>query len=168
MPRWSSAPTDAARVIAVETLYRVAARIVPVNADGAVLLLRGCDPAVPDEHYWFTIGGAVEEGESLPEAAIRELREETGIVAESSNLSEPFHRGTQRFSWGGYDIVNDSTFFALELADAEVTFDGLEEAEVGTIFEARWWQPDDLAAEPLSNGSLPDVLKRAVATARGA
>ena len=36
----------------------------------------------------------------------------------------------------------------------------------GTIFEARWWRPDDVAGEQLANGSLPDVLRKAVATVR--
>lgn len=152
----------------METQHRRAARVVPVRDDGAVLLLRGCDPARPDRFYWFTIGGGVEAGESLREAAVRELREETGIVAVEADLGEPFHRGTHAFSWNGLDIVNDSTFFALALEETEVSFAGLEPEEAGTIVEARWWRPEDLTGEPLSNGSLPDVLMRAVAAARGA
>jgi 8-oxo-dGTP pyrophosphatase MutT (NUDIX family) len=32
--------------------------------------------------YWHVVAGGVEPGESAPEAAVRELREETGLVAE--------------------------------------------------------------------------------------
>ena len=48
-------------------IHRTSARVIPINASGRVLLLHGHDP------YWFTIGGAVEPGESLEAAAVREL-----------------------------------------------------------------------------------------------
>ena len=51
-----------------------------VNPDGKVLLgLRApSKKAWPD--HWDTIGGRVEDGESLDEALIREVREETGVT----------------------------------------------------------------------------------------
>ncbi|PRC62779.1 exopolyphosphatase, partial [Mycobacterium sp. ITM-2017-0098] len=60
------------------------ARIVLLDQDGAVLLLCGSDPAgadraTPAPRWWFTIGGAAQVGESLAQAAVRELEEETGL-----------------------------------------------------------------------------------------
>ncbi len=60
--------------------HRVCARVLPVNPQGEVLLLHGWDPAAPEEPYWFSIGGAIDAGETLVDAAVREMREETGIV----------------------------------------------------------------------------------------
>lgn len=54
-------------------IHRVTARVLPVSPIGAVLLLQEHDPARPGEFYWSSIGGAVDSGESLPEAALREL-----------------------------------------------------------------------------------------------
>jgi dATP pyrophosphohydrolase len=46
---------------------------------------------VPDGgSYWHGIAGGVEEGESFADAAARELREETGFVAEPRPLGAPF------------------------------------------------------------------------------
>jgi 8-oxo-dGTP pyrophosphatase MutT (NUDIX family) len=46
---------------------------------GEVLLLR----RVPSKGgYWHVVAGGIEPGESPREAAVRELREETGLVAE--------------------------------------------------------------------------------------
>ena len=53
---------------------------VAVIKDGALLMVkRGRGP---NAGMWAIPGGKVDYGESMPEAAIRELREETGIVAE--------------------------------------------------------------------------------------
>jgi hypothetical protein len=51
-------------------------RVMPVNRDGQVLLLFGCDPLRPELPYRFTMGGAAEPGESL---AARLAVEEVGL-----------------------------------------------------------------------------------------
>lgn len=85
-------------------IQRTSARVIPVNASGRVLLLHGHDPARPESSYWFTIGGAVESGESLAAAAVRELWEETGIEITEQRLGLPYHRGTHAFSYDGVDL----------------------------------------------------------------
>ena len=80
------------------SIHRVTARVLPVSPTGAVLLLQEQDPTRPGELYWSSIGGAVDPGESLTEAAVRELREETGIVVGHDRLTAPVHRGVQAYS----------------------------------------------------------------------
>jgi 8-oxo-dGTP pyrophosphatase MutT (NUDIX family) len=43
-----------------------------------------------NEAYWHQIAGGVEDGETFAEAAVRELREETGLEAEVKPLDRPF------------------------------------------------------------------------------
>ena len=118
-------------------VHRIAARVLPVSPDGAVLLLQGQDPARPGDLHWVSIGGAVDPGETLAEAAVRELLEETGIVVEPSELVGPIAEGVHPFSWDGVDYVSESTFFALALdRSVEVSFDGLEAGEVGNVQRA--------------------------------
>jgi 8-oxo-dGTP diphosphatase len=51
-----------------------------INPDGKVLLGLRAPWKKAWPNYWDTIGGRVEEGESLDEALIREIREEVGVT----------------------------------------------------------------------------------------
>ncbi|WP_375261475.1 NUDIX hydrolase [Palleronia sp.] len=62
-----------------------------VIRNGHVLLARRINP--PDEGLWGYPGGHVEHGETAPEAAIRELFEETGVVALPSAVLDTLHVG---------------------------------------------------------------------------
>jgi len=44
--------------------------------------------------------------ESLTLAAVRELHEETGLLAEPASLVGPVLRADQPFTWAGRDYVN--------------------------------------------------------------
>jgi ADP-ribose pyrophosphatase YjhB (NUDIX family) len=55
--------------------------VVVTNANGDVLLIRRSDNG-----NWAIPGGAIDLGESLTEAAIRETKEETGITCEITGI----------------------------------------------------------------------------------
>jgi 8-oxo-dGTP pyrophosphatase MutT (NUDIX family) len=151
-------------VTVTEPIRRTTARVLPVSVDGEVLLLQDQDPAHPGVLRWGSIGGAADEGETLVEAALRELHEETGIVVPASELTEPFLRSSYDFSWDGTPYRSDSTFFALPLErGVEISFAHLEEAEVGNVLAARWWRPEDLQrAGGAVADDLPEIMMAAV------
>ncbi|MFG6519484.1 NUDIX hydrolase [Sulfitobacter sp. 1A13496] len=62
----------------------VVATIAAVFKQGHVLLVRRANP--PDAGRWGFPGGKVDLGESLEEAAVRELAEETGIQATAEQV----------------------------------------------------------------------------------
>ena len=65
-----------------EGLYHLVADVIVRHTDGSYLLMRR-DPAKKYGGMWeATAGGAALKGESPSECAARELREETGIVAD--------------------------------------------------------------------------------------
>ena len=127
-------------------LRRFTARALPIDDLDRVLLLHGFDPARPDELFWFTIGGAVEGGETLQEAAARELFEEAGIRAPASAFTGPHGSGTVEFCFDRYAIVQDQTFFAVRVGRAEVSFDHMEQIEKDTTIGHRWWSAEELEA----------------------
>ncbi len=148
--------------------HRQTARVLPVDPEGRVLLLHGWDPHHPDRPYWFTIGGAAEAGESLRDAGARELREETGIVVDPACLGEPIARNTIEFSWAGYHIAQDQTFYAVLVESAEVTLDGLDQWERATTDQYAWLSADDLGpSKPPADPALPDLIRAAAASIRG-
>ncbi|MCU7731166.1 NUDIX domain-containing protein [Actinoplanes sp. KI2] len=57
------------------------ANVVVTNDDGDILLIRRSDNG-----NWALPGGAMDLGESLPDAAVRETAEETGIDVEITGL----------------------------------------------------------------------------------
>ncbi|MER6946538.1 NUDIX domain-containing protein [Nonomuraea sp. NPDC000554] len=64
--------------------------VIVTNAEGEVLMIRRAD-----NDNWAVPGGAIDLGESIPQAAVRETLEETGIVCEITGLvgtySDPRH-----------------------------------------------------------------------------
>jgi ATP phosphoribosyltransferase len=153
--------------LAVAPWRRHTARVLPVDADGRVLLLHGWDPRHPDRPFWFTIGGAAEAGESLRDAGARELREETGIVIDPACLGEPIAQNTVEFSWAGYQITQDQTFYAVRIESAEVTLDGMDSWERATTDKYGWLSADDLGPDmPPADPSLPGLIRAAAVSVR--
>jgi len=154
-------------------IHRQTARVLPVDPEGRVLLLHGWDPHHPDQPFWFTIGGAVEEGdrevggESLRDAAARELYEETRISIDPAQLGEPIAQNTIEFSWGGHRIVQDQTFYAVLVTSAEVSLDGLDLWERATTDKYGWLAAGDLSADdPPAHPDIPDLIRAAAASVR--
>lgn len=141
------------------TAPRQTARVVPVAPDGQVMLLRG-EPQEGRAH-WFTIGGALEAGETPAQAAVRELFEETGIRVLADALGEPFYVGPHVFVYGGRRYEMLAHFFALPLdPSVELTFDGLEPGEI--VEEHAWGHAREFALDGASEPPLLGFLEAAV------
>lgn len=127
-----------------------------------MLLLHGWDPLKPQTPYWFTIGGGVESGETIAQAASRELREEVGIQLPIEHLGTPVATNTIEFEWGGCAIIQHQTFFAVAVDTVNVTFANQEELELETISAHGWWYGDDLEATgQAAHVTIPGLLREA-------
>ena len=133
--------TDAAPMTDEEPLRRRAARVVVVDPDGHVLMIEGFDPHHPDDPYWYTIGGGVEPGETDPEAAVREVWEETGRTITVDDLVGPVHHDEDAFSFEGRTIVQQQVFYGwvTERFDADPA--GFAELEVRSTIRMSWIDP---------------------------
>jgi 8-oxo-dGTP diphosphatase len=72
---------------ATATSYRPHVGVHPILTNGGkVLLLRRANTGFADDS-WSLPGGCLDEGETLPAAAAREAREETGITIDPAGLA---------------------------------------------------------------------------------
>jgi 8-oxo-dGTP pyrophosphatase MutT (NUDIX family) len=81
----------ARRSATADTQIRLGVGVIVRNATGQILLEKRSDNGL-----WGPPGGRIEPGESVAEAAVREVREETGLTVEVTRLvgvySEPADR----------------------------------------------------------------------------
>lgn len=133
-----------------------------------MLLLHGWDPVQPADPFWFTVGGAADPGETLAEAAVRELREEAGIVVGLAAIGEPFETAQIEFTWSGVLFVQDQTFFAVAVDTPDVSFDGQEPLERATIDKHGWLYPEELedGTQRPADPQIPRLMRAAAAVVR--
>jgi len=124
---------------------RVAARVLVIDPDGCVLLLRGFDPGRPElGSYWFTPGGGLDEGETFEDAARRELREETGLVID--DVGPRIFEQRIEFRFEESHFSQTEWFFCVRTE--RFTIDAAEwtDIEMRSVIEHRWWSAAELIA----------------------
>jgi 8-oxo-dGTP pyrophosphatase MutT (NUDIX family) len=152
------------------TLRRSAARVVLLNGDGHVLLIRARDPADRSKGEWWEIpGGGMDPFESSADAARRELYEETGIT--DAVIGPCVWRQHATFTFAGLHFDQDEH---VHVAWCDQAFEyrpaGLESLEALAFDGHRGWPIDELLRSevrvlphrlreflpPLVAGEVPD------------
>jgi len=133
-------------------IIRPGVSAVILTADGVLLQRRD------DNGLWGLPGGAVEVGESVRDAVVREVREETGLEVEPLRLvgvySAPAHH--QVISYPDGNVIHYvSTAFECAITGGTLGC-GPESRELG------WFDPEALPTElmPIARIRIHDALAR--------
>ncbi|MFM2411926.1 MAG: hypothetical protein RLZZ587_259 [Actinomycetota bacterium] len=140
--------------------HRETARIVLQDRDGRfLLLLTHFDAGVGLPPRWITPGGGIDEGETVLAAAVRELREETGMVVEPEALGGVVAELPGWWDWSDGERFHSYVdhFFALTVDRFELDTSGWTESERHDVLDIRWWSLDEIDAEQPFLG--PEGLK---------
>jgi 8-oxo-dGTP pyrophosphatase MutT (NUDIX family) len=92
----------------MDPVYRPAVRVVCLDADGRVLLMRWEDPT-DSSRLWEPPGGGIDPGETPLETARRELVEETGL--DPAAIRPDFLDIDRDVWWKGRHFVGAEQFF---------------------------------------------------------
>jgi 8-oxo-dGTP pyrophosphatase MutT (NUDIX family) len=144
---------------------RPTARVLLLDPEGRILLMKGrlpSDPSAPGA--WFTVGGGVEPGESLAEAARREIREETGF--EDAEVGPVLWEGSQiHHDRKGRPVLVKESFMVARCAGGAPSRQGWQALELEFVDDMRWWTLAELeaCAEPMFPPDLAFRLARVLA-----
>jgi mutator protein MutT len=144
----------------IEDIRRVA-RVLVLNDQDEVFLLRGRDDTLPDRApFWFTPGGKIDAGETQAQAAARELFEEVGIIATPESLGEIVGTEAVQYHFHGVAYRQEGVFYAYRSNDAGLNTSAWTDIEVRTIDQGRYWSLAQLRAtdETLYPPHLADML----------
>ncbi|RJO74090.1 NUDIX domain-containing protein [Nocardia panacis] len=126
-----------------QPVLRPTARILLVDEDDRILLFSGTDEA-DGRTFWLPVGGGCDPGETPEQAAIREMREETGL--DDIALGPMVWRRNLIATWGGVTYDCREHYFLTRTAAFEVDTSGFTEVERATVTGHHWWTLDELRA----------------------
>ena len=136
-------------LVGTRPLILVAAGALILDAQGRLLLQRRSDGGL-----WGIPGGGMESGETLEEAARREVREETGLEIGSMTLFGVFSGPEMCYVCPNGDQVEAvCVVFQTNEAQGELMVDGDESLEL------RWFTRQELIEVELTNANQP-VIRR--------
>ncbi|TVL91956.1 NUDIX hydrolase [Streptomyces sp. SAJ15] len=122
-----------------------AASVVVVDGSGSILLQRR-----RDNDMWALPGGVMHIGESLPDCAIRETREETGIDVEIVGIVGTYTNPGHVFAYDDGEVRQEfSICFLARPLGGQVAV-----SEEST--DVRWFAPGEIDALPM----VPSIRKR--------
>lgn len=161
-------PAGVVRPDDLPLVRRRAVRLVVRDRSGRVLLFRAREITIPEIGQWWELpGGGIEAGEDYRRAAVRELREETGIVVPAGAVGPARWRRTATYRYRGTRRLQQEVVAVLSLPGEAPAVDVSAQLpqEVEDYLSWRWMPEKELLAttDRFYPGRLPELLPRLLA-----
>jgi 8-oxo-dGTP diphosphatase len=143
---------------------RLTARVLLLDPDGRILLMKGRLPSRPQGRgAWFTVGGGAMPGETIAEAAAREIVEETGFQA--FDLGPVVWRREGAMALAAETVWMDEHYLLARCPGGDPVRHGWQADEHQFIDDIRWWTHAELLAtdERIFPPDLPALLGEVLA-----
>ncbi len=144
-------------------IERSVVRVVVLDKADRLLLFHTRDPQHRDFGTWWELpGGGIEPGETYLDAAVRELREETGIVVGTDQVGAPTWRRLATFIYRDGRRLQHEVIVPVRLDGAGPPVDesGRQDYEKEDYFDFRWWPVPEIvgSTQRFYPGRLPELL----------
>jgi len=146
---------DAAADLPNHGTHMIGAGGVVLDGDGRLLVVSERYRRDRTQPYYKLPGGALDPGENLREAVIREVREETGIEAAFEGVVCMRHRHEARFGLSDLYVI-----CRLRALSTEIEHDPSE------IDECRWMAVDEFLSSNFVAGFNREIVRRAMSGVR--
>lgn len=124
---------------------RPTARVLLLDADDRVLLMQARDVHDPlRAPFWFTVGGGVDEDESVLEAARREIIEETGLQPTTVGPLLWYAEATIR-GFDGEPMLMQEHYVLARCEAGVLSREGWTEVERRFALDMRWWTLEEIS-----------------------
>jgi 8-oxo-dGTP pyrophosphatase MutT (NUDIX family) len=141
---------------------RESARLLVISPGKRVLLFRFVHTrgALAGKDYWATPGGGLEAGETYQQAAIRELKEETGFQALTLD-EQVLERQFPLQLPDGETVLASERYFVVNVDGEKISREGWTAQEVAVMTDYWWWSHEELlnSNDVFYPQDLPDLLK---------
>lgn len=145
---------------------RKTVRVLLLNGKCELLLMcvEDFDISTPggkrNKRLWCTVGGAIELGETIEQAALREIYEETGIVSDAIDLGPIVWHGDVDLVLKGRLTKFVEFFIVAKTSIYDVALHDPTEDEQQAVKELRWFSLEDIkkSSEVIFPIVLPEYL----------
>jgi 8-oxo-dGTP pyrophosphatase MutT (NUDIX family) len=147
-------------------------KVILLNEDDEMLLMSADDPLTTSiegkshGRFWFPIGETIEKGETLEEAAIREIYEETGLAKEKFELGPVVWFGEFDYILKGVLTRQKEKYIVARTKQKNVSLTALDEWEQKVVQTIEWFSlekinnSEEIIFPILLPKYLPEIISR--------